>query len=679
VQTFSSAERHLPKRRQTLFERHSRLISCDYILKRGRNNWSAGGFPLRARFGVSLCAAVAELRSFATPVSVNFCFLGRAILGPLFAEPKMNCRFGTGLVCWAVLLGTTFARAGESAPAARSAADLGKATASGTPEKRLEAIDALADLGPEAKTAVPQLIAALAADDPAVRWHAARALGAVGPGAADAAPKLAAALSDKDFHVRGQAAHALGQIGAASKKYVPELIARITDEHASVRKQVIQAVSAIDPQDEKAAKKIADALSAAEPQVAMAAVRSLAAYGEKALPTTIEVLKTAKPKSKARYWACVLAGQFGPAAKDAVEPLAAALKDEDPSIRMQAAMALGSIGPAAKSAVPALAGALTDKLEAVQYAAAYALGSIGAEQALPALKKAAGSKDTLVRLLTTWAIAKAKPDDKEAMSKAVDTLVSAMEDDRPEVRHAASRALWDLQPPPDKLGPALSQALNDDDPAVVQHVIESLASLGAKIAPRLSAALADEKKRPKALAIIQRMGPEAKACVPDLAKLLADPEEALQVDVLAALGAIGPGAVDALPQVSTVLDSESQPVVSAACIALGRMGNAAESAAPAITKQLKSKSDYTQIAAAWALVQIGKDRSQVAKVVLPVLVKSLDSPTELIRAEAAGTLGSLGPAAKPATADLQKAAADPDPAVSRAATAALEKIAAKKK
>ncbi len=573
------------------------------------------------------------------------------------------------MICLVVLVGATAARAEEP-----SVAELGKAATSGSVEQRRDAIDQLTNLGPQAKAAVPHLARALAADDASVRWHAARALGAIGPDADAAVPKLAAALDDKDFHVRSQAAHALGRIGAASKTATPALIARITDEHASVRRQVIEALSAIDPQNEQVAKKIAEALSAADPQVALAAVKSLAAHGEKSLPTAIDVLKKSEPKSKARYWACVLLQEFGPKAKAAVEPLGEALQDEDPTIRMQAALALAQIGPDAEPTVPALSKALRDKLEAVQYAAAYALGMIGSQEALPALKKAATSQDALVKLLATWAIAKSDPDNKVATAKAVDVIVAAMEDKRPEVRQAAARALWDLKPPQDKIGPALSEALNDDDPEIVSHVIDSLASLGDKIAPRVNAALQDPKRRGKALAIVQRMGPEAKDCVPELVTLLAQSDEDLKVDVLTALSSVGPGAADAVPDISKSLSDDSERVVSAACIALGRIGLASETAVPTIDKLLKSKSAYVQAASAWSSAQIQKDPAAVAKKILPLAIKLLKSPEELVRLEAAEALGTLGPAAKGAIGALKQAAGDLSPAVSRSATTALERI-----
>jgi HEAT repeat protein len=53
-------------------------------------------------------------------------------------------------------------------------------------------------------------------------------------------------------------------------------------------------------------------------------------------------------------------GEVGPAAKEAVPALIAALKGMDDGVRESAASALGRIGPAAREAIPALEAAARD-------------------------------------------------------------------------------------------------------------------------------------------------------------------------------------------------------------------------------------------------------------------------------------------------------------------------------
>lgn len=617
----------------------------------------------------------------------------------LMARPALTWQFG-GLGIFVVALGWSIsghcadaptkakpvkappAAAANPSTASSNVADLAKAATSGSAKSREDAIDDLADLGPKAKTAVPQLIEALKAKEPGVRWRAARALAAIGPAAADAAAPLAAALDDPDRHVRSHAAYGLGALGAAGQKYVPALVARITDEDSHVRRAAIRAVDQIHPDSEEVVPAISAALSAADPSVALAAVRSLQAYGEKALPTAIQVLKESKPKSKARYWACVLLAEYGPEAEAAVEPLTAALTDEDVGIRMQAALALGQIGPAAKSSVPALIKTLDDSLTGVRYTAAYALGLIGDKQAVAALKKTSVGKDTLLNTLSIWAIAKIEPNNEQAVNKALDAIIAAMEDKRPEVRQTAAQALWDLKAPHEKVGPALAAALNDDNPEVVAHVLDSLASLGEKIAPRVSAALEDPKRRSKALALVQRMGPQAKECVPALIKLLGQKSEDASASqdeaigqVLMALGAVGPDAAEAVDPISESLHSKDAQVVGAACYALGRIGPPAAHAVPEITKQLKSESLYTRVSAAWALVSIeDKNKERVAKQVSPLLLEALDSDIPMVQIESAETLGTLGPVAKSAVPKLKTLVDHNNGAVGAAAKWAIEQI-----
>src|SRR4051794_17147170 len=94
-------------------------------------------------------------------------------------------------------------------PAGRTIADCCRDLKSPDAGTRMVAADALAALGPAAKSAVPDLAATLHDADPRVRAKACVALWSIGPLAAAAVPDLAAALNDKSVEVRLTAAGAL--------------------------------------------------------------------------------------------------------------------------------------------------------------------------------------------------------------------------------------------------------------------------------------------------------------------------------------------------------------------------------------------------------------------------------------------------------------------------------------
>ena len=104
----------------------------------------------------------------------------------------------------------------------------------------------------------------------------------------------------------------------------------------------------------------------------------------------IITLKSEKVTERAA--AARILGELGPAAKEAVPDLEAALADPDKDVRRCAARSLGDIGKAAKPAVPALGKTLKDPDAPVRQASAYALGRIGDPAAKPFLE--AAKKDT---------------------------------------------------------------------------------------------------------------------------------------------------------------------------------------------------------------------------------------------------------------------------------------------
>ena len=77
---------------------------------------------------------------------------------------------------------------------------------------RLQAVEALADYGPEAKAAIPDLVNALSVKNEDLRLNAAITLGKMGAKAKSAAKALRAAAKDEDESVRAAAREALEKV-----------------------------------------------------------------------------------------------------------------------------------------------------------------------------------------------------------------------------------------------------------------------------------------------------------------------------------------------------------------------------------------------------------------------------------------------------------------------------------
>jgi HEAT repeat protein len=216
-------------------------------------------------------------------------------------------------------------------------------------------------------------------------------------------------------------------------------------------------------------------------------------------------------------------GRFGPAAKQAVAPLTAALKDADPTVRAAAADALGRVGPDAKAAAPDLLPLLADAEKPVRRAAAFALGRVG-------------------------------PDDPAPAAAA---LVGVLAGPDPDLRREAVVGLAFLGDRSPDVVLAVGRALSDPDAELRHQAVQTLARFGpaARTADaelrRAATGDADKLVRASAVhALFMAYGTDAKALIPLMAeRLKADPEfevRAVIAEELGALGADGRGALPAL-------------------------------------------------------------------------------------------------------------------------------------
>jgi HEAT repeat protein len=307
--------------------------------------------------------------------------------------------------------------------------------AGGETAVRRAALQALGDMGPDARTAVDAVARRLTDPEPAVRWAAAEALGRIGPAAAAAVPALRRALADAA--VRLAAADALGWIGRAAEPAVAALTALTRDADPEARR------------------------------VAAWALLRVGKGGPDAVPILTEELRNGD--WRIRRDAAAFLWNLGPEARPALKALTEALDDSHAHVRWAAAGAVvGLQGPGAKAALPVLVAALRDPDNVLtrRYAPAV-LAQLGptATPAIPALTAALRDADPDARRCAALALAQLRPRGREDLAAALEALTGS---ELPYVRRQAAVALGMMGPAARTASAALSAALRDGDPQVRQ-------------------------------------------------------------------------------------------------------------------------------------------------------------------------------------------------------------------
>ena len=542
-------------------------------------------------------------------------------------------------------------------------------------ELRIQAIDAIAKMGPRGRTAVPGLSkAVLLAGDSETRWRAARTLAAIGTDAGPSVPALMQALQDKDPMVRAYAAHALGKIGTASKEAIPELMRRAMDPNRIVSREAQNALLSLKAPPEAMLPLLFKSLEDAEPIGVIAAMGYLTAQGKSIVPKLSEALEN----EQVSFWACLVIEQIGPEAKETVPQLTNCLERSEPELRIGALMALAAIGAEAKSAqVKVMELLKQETMAGIQIAAAYALGRIGDEQAQVALEQAANSKDLFLQLVAFESLIKLNPNDRAMVERAIAIFVKQLDSPRLELSEAAASALGQNELPSDLANDALMQSLKSDAaPEVVEFVIQAFVRRGKASVRRVASALFEPGLQSRAVQILSRIGPDAADAVPSLLRLFQETQDVkLQQEVVFALGAIGKASADATPALMEALKQESKELQTVVCYSLGRIGPDASDANPMLLELADSSDHLLRIAALWGLVKVNPGNEEIAKFAVPHLLSTLDDERPTVRAEMARLLGELGKPAIAAVTQLKELGqSDLNQAVREAATEALKKI-----
>lgn len=372
----------------------------------------------------------------------------------------------------------------------------------------------LRDMGPAAKSAVPELTKLLADPRVEIRREATLALGAMLADGKPAAGEIAKLLADEQLAVA--ATFALGEIGeipqaaeapvranaqgghkllstvslwalarvhpsdaALTKEAAEKLIGRLTDTDPFVRAAAAKALAALKVNPEVAFPIYEKALATADEATTRHALDALVGLGAQAVPRLIAALQHKGLRSHAAY----VLGQIGQPAAAAVEPLTALVGDADPRVANEAAMALARLAPASKTSVPALVKALDTPDSPSSHAIVYALGKIGpaAASAKPVLVKLI-KEDPSLAVLCAASLTQIDPASPEVMSAAVPALVAGLGDHSTESRQLAAAALANVKALPPAAVAALEKAAQDTDQAVSAAANEALQAVRGRAA-----------------------------------------------------------------------------------------------------------------------------------------------------------------------------------------------------
>jgi HEAT repeat protein len=331
---------------------------------------------------------------------------------------------------------------------------------------------ALGDIGPEAGAAVAALGRALEDEDLRVRWHCAQALGEIG--AVAATDHLTKALKDKT--IRSAAAGALGALGPRARSAGPVLAASLKDADESYRWTLIGALARIGGPDAKAAVPfMIEAINGKNDTDkkcyrALTLLEFMGPPGKDAAPAVIDGLKSSRFQPG---WASTTLASIDIAA--ALPFLIAQLKGPDVVLRKYAAAYLGFAGPAAKDALPALKAAIADGGEAeVSRIAAWASEMVRGDfdKAVPLLLRGLKNDEPSgYNHRFCWeALDHFQPDARAA----VGALSEALQDKSARVRRAAALALGKIGADAKDAIPHLEKLRRDDDAGVRASVAKAL-------------------------------------------------------------------------------------------------------------------------------------------------------------------------------------------------------------
>jgi HEAT repeat protein len=499
----------------------------------------------------------------------------------------------------------------------------------GDDNAKIAAMMALADLGSEAKEAMPDLLMAIISPNEDFRLNGAIALGKIGKAAV---PELAKLLDSKQEDTRYYAIAALGWVGPDAKEIAPAVIKALADPSDGVRRKAAFALGRIAPDAKQGVPVLIQALDDKNEDVREAAMNAVSKFGADAVPALIEVLK-AKKTPRSLEAARALA-EIGGQAEGAIPTLKTWLYAADITWQSAAGQALGKIG---KPAVRVLVEATKDSQESTRVNAVNALTAVGAE-AVPDLVDALGNKHVDVRRLAAMHLAGQYVNDK----MVVLGLAYSLKDEDEQVRLSCAQGLQNLGLMAKLAAPKLREALTDGNWNVRACAYYALAAMNENPNDFLVAKCKDKKlslaERVNAGAVLLMVGNNTESLAV-LQEGLKDTDLNVRMQAAFALTQSGRASKDGTKVFMEGLKSRSAGVRQQALQGLQNSGALGGDAAPALLDMMENDSDPNlKQQAMYALQQVGGD----AKVMIPGLTKMLRDKDSNVRLAALQVVGRYG-------------------------------------
>ena len=563
---------------------------------------------------------------------------------------------------------------------------------------RDQAATAIAQYGPNAKSAVPALIPLLKNPKELPFTSALKAIWAIGPAAGEAVDPLIALLKHDDATIRTLAASTLPDLGPAAGKAVQPLIAALNDKKVGtdedrdsmrysltqIGKYDIRAVYAAVRQDKLNDGDISNV------------IETLGTADEHAVVGLVAELKGRQADPVTHNWHIyTMAGlkRIGPKAAPALPELRVLLKDKSEIVRGCAAEAIKAIDAGEKGGPKGDAPKKDGPLENIPASPASTddgfpipLADIRKELGKPtesdedsldyrdklnvrvsplghmevqAMTSAAGTELT-AKLFTSKLF-------KDEEGKAILELVKAKGGERKVGRFeitakesavVSGMIILKITPLTNPLVGGTQKNAKTPEPA--PHKRRTVAEWVSELNE------GDTKARIEAALAIKAYGKEAEEAVPTLVRALRDKDSFVRGHAAGALGKIARRPDVAVQPLVDALSDPSDFVRFSASIAVGEFGKEAVGPLIKVMREGKTALKFRRHASS-ALIRVGKSA-------VPALGEALGDADEEVRFEAALALGEIGPDAVEATPALVKALEDRFFQVRATAAQALGKI-----